>query len=192
VTNMRYTMSVGEERRTARPLKGGDALMVTDDQIVEWRNAAYRMSRAVLHNREDAEDAAQETLIKLSSRKNDINPDTIGALVWRSARNQSVTHVRRVRSRCRLVQMAQDTLRNELVVSPDEHTQYLWHVCTAFEAMEPYQQSLVFRVVLRNTPIAMVAYDEGLSVTAIRRRLRKALLAMREMLSDPPSPVEML
>jgi RNA polymerase sigma-70 factor, ECF subfamily len=183
----------GETRLLAR-LKQGDPLAF-EEIVGQYERKVYSLARGLTRNDEDAQDAVQDTFLSVFKNIRRFKGDSsLSTWIYRITVNAALMKMRRRRHDDRTVSIdesmpAFDDSGHRVASLPDWHprademllnTEMGGHLRRAIEALEPeYRTVLVLRDQegMSNEDVAAVL---GLSVAAIKSRLHRARIFVRE------------
>ena len=152
-------------------------------QVVERHSLSlYRLAYSFCQNRQDAEDAVQETFVKyLSCRK--VFRDDEHLLNWLMlvTANQCRDLLRSAWHRKR---RDVEALPEQPDFSPDPDTHLM--VEAALSSLPPKDRGIVYLFYFEDYPVRRIASSLGLSETAVRSRLSRARDRLKEQLGGEP------
>jgi len=177
--------------RGMRHGEGSGAMMETID---EHRDALYRFAFAMLRNRADAEDAVQDTCLRIVSGRNAEGDgiDNPRAWAFRVLRNVCID---RLRQRNRGLRARLDPQFGSQVhalegSAVDAETSFiavdtLCRVTAAMDDLPPDEAQTLSLVVAEGLSYAETAYVTGVPVGTVRSRLHRARKLLRARLDTP-------
>ena len=145
-----------------------------DALVARHGGAAVGRAYAVLHNRDDAEDAAQDACMKAFRSLGSLRePERFGAWLLRIAANAARDLAAR-RSR------RPEPLGDVVVVAPDRHADVL----DAVAALSEKHQQVVYLFYMQRHSCLEIAEILGVEIGTVTSRLTRARKALHGLLSD--------
>mgnify|MGYP001188894927 CR=1 FL=1 len=182
-----------DERQLAEALKAGHA-EAFDEIVRRFQGRVYGAAYRVTGNREDALDAAQESLLKVY-RKIDAWQPTGGFLSWilRVTTNQAIDHVRR-RKRRRQAYL-DEAYPGESEGAPVEPVSFDTEdavrareiearIRDALVVLSPMQRKVFVMRHFEGYPLAEIAEDLECTVGSVKVHLFRAMKKMRDTLQE--------
>ena len=147
--------------------------------VEQTRPLVRSVCLAKLRNAEQAEDATQETFLKLASKAHTIHGN-VSAWLSRTASTTSIDLIRReARERQR-----RRTLAEQQPTEPDAPLPSETQIAQALSAIDPAMREVLQEYFLERQPLRVLAARRQVSVTAAHRRVQAALAQAREVLAD--------
>lgn len=154
--------------------------------IQQHQRAILNTCRRWLHDRADAEDAAQETLLRLLSMSEAARSNAAG-LAYTCAVHVSIDINRRRRSRrhhetiaaARNSAVGAETARHAMVDREDQE-----QIQSALQKLEPCVRELIQQRYFLDRPQVDLAMEAGVSPSTLSRRLGRAIKDLRMRLGD--------
>jgi RNA polymerase sigma-70 factor (ECF subfamily) len=175
--------------------KNGD--MSAFEQLVErYDTRLLRIAQNVTHNREDAQDAVQETFLKVFQHLDGFRENSkFSTWLIRITVNQSLMKLRKQRSNREVslddnYQGDENRLPRDVAdwaPSPEEHyrsSELRGILITTLQELSPILRTVFVLRDMEGFSIVQTAEILGLSQTAVKARLWRARLHLREMLAN--------
>lgn len=153
------------------------------DEDADLRRALQRFIEGRLRDRSESEDLVQETYLRLYDYRRTRSVADVGAFCFAIARNLIQDHLRRLRVRPIGVELAGDTVcpapRADEILAYRERVDLLTR---ALRAMPPLRREVFIRRRLEEQPVATIAADMGLGISAVEKHVVRALADLRAAL----------
>jgi RNA polymerase sigma-70 factor (ECF subfamily) len=186
---------VGNDLELVHATKNGD--MSAFEQLVErYDTRLLRIAQNVTHNREDAQDAVQEAFLKAFQHLDGFREDSkFSTWLIRITVNQSIMKLRKQRS-MRDESLDEDYRADENRLprevadwspSPEERyrsSELRGILITALQELSPILRTVFVLRDMEGSSIAQTAEILGLSQAAVKARLLRARLLLREQLAN--------
>ena len=160
-----------------------------DDQLLTWVPRLRRYARALVGNRDDADDLVQDTLERALAK----------SLLWRGVADMRSwlfsmmhnLHIDRVR-RPRLHTVAVDDDTPEVLVAPTQEERLaVLDLQSALERLPSEQREIILLVALEDMAYAEVAETLGIPIGSVMSRLSRGRERLRQLMEHPPDPVRL-
>lgn len=153
------------------------------DEDADLRHALQRFIERRLRDRSESEDLVQETYLRLYDYRRTRSVADVGAFCFAVARNLVQDHLRRLRVRPVGVELAEDTVcpapRADEILAYRERVDLL---SRALRAMPALRREVFIRRRLEEQPVATIAADMGLGISAVEKHVVRALADLRAAL----------
>jgi RNA polymerase sigma-70 factor (ECF subfamily) len=154
------------------------------DEDADLRRALQRFIEGRLRDRSESEDLVQETYLRLYDYRRTRSVADVGAFCFAIARNLIQDHLRRLRVRPAGVELVEDTVcpapRADEILAYRERVDLLTR---ALRAMPPLRREVFIRRRLEEQPVATIAVDMGLGISAVEKHVVRALADLRAALA---------
>ncbi len=153
------------------------------DEDADLRHALQRFIEGRLRDRTESEDLVQETYLRLYDYRRTRSVADVGAFCFAVARNLIQDHLRRLRVRPVGAELAEDTVcpapRADEILAYRERVDLLTR---ALRAMPALRREVFIRRRLEEQPVATIAVDMGLGLSAVEKHVVRALADLRAAL----------
>ncbi len=172
-------MSQDDDRDLVRRILDGDA-RAADAFARRWFGPCYAVALAVVRHPQDAQDVAQESLIKALRRLDQLaDPGTPGPWIHAIARNTALSHLARARRRGRSVDLDAVTPIPAPAAPDGDEGARLVH---ALGVLKEHERAVVLLHDLDGLPHAEIATFLGVTETNSRQLLFVARKKLRAVL----------
>ena len=160
-----------------------------DDQLLTWVPRLRRYARALVGNRDDADDLVQDTLERALAK----------SVLWRGVADMRALlfsimhnlHIDGVR-RPRLHTVAVDDDTPEVLVAPTQEERLaVLDLQSALERLPSEQREIILLVALEDMAYAEVAETLGIPIGSVMSRLSRGRERLRQLMEHPPDPVRL-
>lgn len=158
--------------------------------LLEQRDALVRFLSTRLPTEEDAQDAAQESMVRLLQYRDREPPSSWHPLLYRIAVNVAHDHVRRARSRCAgghvsyeesLYALPSEEPSQDEQVAREQAAAQLWQ---ALMALPVRSQEIYVYNRIDGMSYTQIARHCGISTKAVGKHMARALVLLRQRLGD--------
>lgn len=172
----------GEDRRLLQAWLGERDEAALAALLARHRPTLLGTVRRIVHDDQAAEDAVQETCIRLCDHADTIT-GSIGAWLHQTARNLALSHIRsQARRRRREAEAGAESVRlDQPAAEADGHLRAL--VVDCVNALTPAERDLIVRVFWDGRSQREMASEQRVSQVAIHKRVHAALGRLRQQLS---------
>ena len=169
--------------KSDRTLEGGD------DRLLAWVPRLRRYARALVNNRDDADDLVQDTLERALTR----------AALWQGVADMRAwlfgvmhnLHVDGVRRpKLHTVVLDDDTPEHPVAATQGERLAVL-DLQAALERLPVEQREIILLVALEDMSYAEVAVTLGIPVGSVMSRLSRGRERLRSLMEGQPDPVRL-
>jgi RNA polymerase sigma-70 factor (ECF subfamily) len=160
-----------------------------DEIFREWYPPLVRYVQRMLRDQEAAEDIAQEAMVELWKRREQIiagggGPGAIQAYLWQTVRNRALNHIRHARVRERsephvIAAMPEAPMADSGITSGELQAA----IGEAMASLPPRCREVFEMSRVRGLKYTEIADALGVSVKAVEAQMGKALRVMRERLA---------
>jgi RNA polymerase sigma-70 factor (ECF subfamily) len=158
-----------------------------DEIFREWYPPLVRYVQRMLRDQEAAEDIAQEAMVELWKRREQLlasGPGAIQAYLWQTVRNRALNHLRHARVRERsephvVAAMPEAPMADSGITSAELQTA----IGEAMASLPPRCREVFEMSRVRGLKYTEIADALGVSVKAVEAQMGKALRVMRERLA---------
>ena len=160
-----------------------------DDQLLTWVPRLRRYARALVGNRDDADDLVQDTLERALNK----------SALWRGVADMrawlfSIMHNLHVdgirRPRVQTVVLDEDTPEAPVAPTQAERLEVL-DLQAALERLPVEQREIILLVALEDMSYADVAATLGIPIGSVMSRLSRGRERLRSLMNGPPDPVRL-
>jgi RNA polymerase sigma-70 factor, ECF subfamily len=165
--------------------QGGDRHAM-HDLLAPWNDRIFCFLHTLLRNRADAEDAAQETFLRVVKGLPAYeHSGQFQAWIYRIARNQAaLTAERRNRLAARETAVEQDTLHDfaQTDAAPDDLAERAAQLHAAVETLPPAEREVVRLRLAEDLKFREIADRTGAPLNTVLGRMRNAMQRLRDQL----------
>jgi RNA polymerase sigma-70 factor, ECF subfamily len=155
--------------------------------VERYYRAAYASAYAVLGNRSDAEEIAQETFVQVFQKLDRLRvPGALTSWIWRIARDSALKHIRK-HKRIKPVGQAPDLVLDDAAPhAPMVAAEEKQELMVALEQLPDDMREAVLMRYWEELEYEEMARRTGISAAALYQRVCRGLKHLRESLSGPP------
>lgn len=161
------------------------------DALIDHVPRLRRYARALIHNRELADDLVQDTLERALGRTDQYRPGADPrAWLFAIMHNVYVNHARRASARVTHVSMDDDTIGDDALSMPDDQTRALEmrDLDEALARLPAEQREVVLLVGLEDMSYAEVAQALGIPLGTVMSRLSRGRERLRVLMAGEVKP----